>query len=98
MKTEKYKCYLCGKRGPTEKHHVFGGPNRSLAEADKLYVHLCHACHNEPPMGVHFNKDVRHWLQEQAQKEYEQQLIEQDHTPQEARALFMQRYGRNYVE
>lgn len=98
MNTEKYKCYMCGRYGPTEKHHVFGGANRAHSEKDKLYVHLCHACHNEPPDGVHFNKSRRRWLQAIAQEEYEKQKIEQGHTPEEARALFMQRYGRSYIE
>ena len=98
MNTEKYECFICGKKGPTEKHHIFGGPNRPLAEEDKLFVFLCHECHNEPPMGVHFNPKVRRWLQAQGQEEYEQQKIEQGSTPEEARELFMQRYGRNYRE
>lgn len=98
MKTEKYRCYICGKMGPTEKHHVFGGPNRPLSEKDKLFVYLCHDCHNEPPDGVHFDKNRRRWLQGKAQEEYEQQKIEQGCTPEEARSLFMQRYGRNYKE
>ena len=96
MNSEKYKCFLCGKIGPTERHHCFGGPNRRLAEEDKLVVHLCHQCHNEPPMGVHFNKRVRGWLQAKAQKEYEEQKIKEGSTPEAARELFMKRYGRNY--
>ena len=97
-KTEKNVCFICGKYGPTERHHCFSGPNRRLAEEDKLVVYLCHSCHNEPPMGVHFNKEVRRWLQAKAQKAYEELQIGQGSTPEEARELFTKRYGRNYID
>jgi hypothetical protein len=31
-------------------------------------VRLCHYCHNEPPNGVHQNKEIRQKLQSFAQK------------------------------
>ena len=47
-----------------ERHHIFGGANRSLSERYGLVVDLCHHCHNEPPDGVHFNPDRMQLLHE----------------------------------
>ena len=88
LDTQKYICYRCGRYGPTEKHHIFGGANRKHSEADGLFVFLCRACHNLPPEGAHFNKDTAEWLHRAGQTAYEQ-----THT----RTEFMKRYGRNYL-
>ncbi len=61
-------CYLCEKVGAIEEHHIFGGINRRNSEKFGLKVYLCHSCHNEPPNGVHFNKERRLMLQENAQR------------------------------
>lgn len=50
------KCFLCGAYAPLEEHHVFSGYNRKASEKYGLKVKLCHACHNEPPEGVHHNR------------------------------------------
>ena len=39
------KCYICGKWGNVEEHHVFGGPCRSASDRYGLVVHLCRDCH-----------------------------------------------------
>ena len=62
------ECYFCGSQNWLEEHHVFNGnPNRALSEKYGLKVWLCHAHHNEPPYGVHFNVDARRHLQAIAQ-------------------------------
>ena len=78
--------------------HVFGGANRKLSEQDGLVVDLCHACHNEPPDGVHFNKEKMDWLHKWGQDTWELRKMIEDHvTRDEARKAFMQRYGKNYL-
>lgn len=63
------RCFLCGARGiQLEEHHVFGGGCRKLSEHFGLKVYLCHACHNEPPAGVHFSGEEREKLQARVQK------------------------------
>lgn len=62
------KCYICGSTQWIEKHHVFGGANRKLSEKYGLTVDLCHYHHNEPPDGVHFNKEIREHLQADIQR------------------------------
>lgn len=84
-------CYLCKRVGFTENHHIFRGKNRKRADADGLTVYLCHFCHNEPPRGVHFNKDMDLRL-----KQIGQRVWMQHHgkTVDE----FIQAYGRNYLD
>ena len=85
------RCYLCGAQGVLlEEHHVFGGGCRKLSEHFGLKVYLCHPCHNEPPKGVHFNREEREKLQARVQK------IAMRHfgwTTED----FIRIYGRNYV-
>jgi hypothetical protein len=79
-------CFLCGNPA-VEEHHVFGGPNRANSEKYGLKVYLCHAHHNEPPTGVHFNADLRAGLQAWAQAEFERVYPQED---------FVKIFGRNY--
>ena len=82
-------CYLCGKYGPVERHHVFQGAYRKKAERYGFVVNLCHFCHNEPPDGVHHNRGRRDELKRMAQARYE---------VEHSRDEFMSQYGRNYME
>ena len=50
------QCFICGRYGPLEEHHVYRGPFRKKADKYGYTVHLCHFCHNEPPDGVHYNR------------------------------------------
>ncbi len=86
----KGNCDLCGKFGNLERHHVFGGANRSLSEKYGLVVNLCHECHNEPPDGVHFNSKrmlaLRKWAQKKAMEHYGWDEAE-----------FIRIFGRSYL-
>lgn len=89
-------CYLCVKlrndytRYPVlHKHHIFGGPNRDLAEEDGLTVYLDVYHHELGPEAVHKNYELMRLLQQDGQRAYEG-----NHT----RKQFMSRYGRNYLE
>jgi len=78
--------------------HIFGAANRKHSEEDGLVVDLCHACHNEPPDGVHFNKEKMKWLHIWGQDTWELRKMITDHvTRDDARQAFMKRYGRNYI-
>lgn len=74
IQTDRSYCYICGKNAHAdyfglEEHHIFGGFGiRPLSEKYGLKVYLCHHCHNEPPNGVHYNKENREALQAKAQK------------------------------
>jgi hypothetical protein len=45
-----------------------GTANRKLSEKYGLKVKLCHFCHNEPPNGVHFNKERMEKLKIEGEK------------------------------
>ena len=63
------RCFICHSRNWLEWHHVFGGYGiREKSEKDGLKVRLCHYCHNEPPNGVHHNRQIRRKLQAYAQR------------------------------
>lgn len=82
-------CYFCRRRA-TEKHHIFGGfssKNRRISEKYGLTVHLCHDCHNEPPNGVHFNRDRDRYLKATAQK-----IFSEEHSPELFYRLFLENY------
>ena len=90
--TDNYEeCYLCHRYigdGTGEEHHIFGGANRKNSEKYGLKVPLCHACHNEPPMGVHFNAVMRNALKATAQEIFEEEYGYEE---------FMKIFGRNYL-
>lgn len=98
LNTQKGVCFRCGAHGQTELHHLLHGTaNRRLAEEDGLFVYLCPDCHNRPPYGAHFNRKTDRWLQRLGQAAYEQTKIEEGYTAEEAREMFMKRYGKNYL-
>ena len=85
------RCFLCGRTGWIEKHHLFGGAYRKKSDKLGLVVDLCHECHNEPPYGAHHNKDTMLLL-----KKYGQQkaMEEQGWTVED----FIREFGKNYLE
>lgn len=91
MDTEPGKCFVCGKIGPTELHHVFPGSRRKRCDQDGLTVYLCPYCHwkcHNTTNGISA-AEFRHPLYVKAQEKYEE-----THTREE----FRERYGRNYLE
>ena len=71
LKTERYRCYICGKWTPTEKHHIFGSANRKHSERLGLYVYLCHDCHTGAENCAQYNSDTNKYLKQEAQVAYE---------------------------
>lgn len=81
-------CFLCGGWGACEWHHIYGGANRKLSEKYGLKVRLHHNCHNEPPNGVHHNKQVMDFLRETGQIAFNKAYPELD---------FIKIFGVNYI-
>lgn len=71
-----------------EEHHVFGGPNRKISEAEGLKAYLCLEHHTAGPAAVHNSHENMRILQQDAQRAYER-----THT----RGEFMALVGRNYL-
>ena len=91
LQADKECCFFCGSHQWLEEHHIFGGNGkRKMSEKYGLKVYLCHYCHNEPPNGVHHNKDVRLHLQRLAQRKLMETcgLTEDD---------FREIFGKNYL-
>ena len=88
MQEDMTKCAICGSKRWLELHHVFGASNRKNSEKYGLVVKLCHYCHNEPPRGVHHNKEMNLQLKKMAQRKFEETYT---------REFFMVIFGRSYL-
>ena len=85
------RCALCGKWAALERHHIYAGTRRDISERYGAVIFLCHNCHNEPPLGVHHDAEIRKQLQKNEQK----RLMRLYHWSVED---FMSRFGKNYLE
>ena len=87
-------CFLCALRGDyrhhkvLHEHHIFGGANRPISEAEGLKVYLCIPHHVDGPEAVHNNADNMLLLRQIGQREYEK-----THTREE----FVEKFGKNYL-
>jgi hypothetical protein len=98
LNTQKGICFICGRYGQTDRHHLFfGTANRRLSEEDGLWVYLCPSCHNRPPNGAHFNPNTALFLHKVGQQAYEEKAAKNGADKAEARQKFMERYGKNYL-
>lgn len=88
--SEEKRCFICGSHQWIEIHHIFGAADKKKSTEYGLVVPLCHYCHNEPPNGVHFNKEIRRKLQAYAQKK----AMKYYGWDMEA---WRSRFGRNYL-
>lgn len=79
------RCFLCGRYGPTQRHHCLNGPDRKMADRDGLTVQLCPECHRRlHDKGEHYLE-----LKQVAQRAFEARY---------SRDLWMGIYGRNYLD
>jgi len=85
------KCFLCKQTAPLERHHIFGGAYRDKSEQYGLTVDLCHNCHNEPPDGVHHNREKMDTLRRYGQIKA---MGANDWTVED----FIREFGKNYYE
>lgn len=63
------RCYICGRWGTTQVHHMIHGANRRNADHYGLTVQLCRRCH----MDLHDHGAHDRELQRIAQQEFEKQ-------------------------
>lgn len=88
IQTDNEICFLCGGYGACEWHHIFGAGNRKFSEKYGLKVRLHHNCHNEPPFGVHHNKNTMDYLHKIGQQAFEKAYPDLE---------FIKIFGRNYL-
>ena len=82
------RCYLCGAVGPTDEHHVFGGPCRPISDRYGLVVHICRRCHSL----IHDSaegKELRDYLHQKGQIVYEERFGN--------RRAFIREFIRSYL-
>lgn len=82
-------CFLSGSTVALERHHcLYNTANRRLSAKYGLWVWLRHDLHNEPPDGVHFNRENDLMLKRLAQEAFIKHYPELD---------FVEIFGRNYL-
>lgn len=82
------KCYICGKWGRVDEHHVFGGPCRKMSDRYGLVVHLCRECHSL----IHDSekgKEMKTYLHQRGQMIYEERFGN--------RQAFIKEFIRSYL-
>lgn len=85
-----------------ERHHIFGGANRSKSDEDGLWAPLTPK-HHRGVMGVHNNKEMKVLSQIIGQLAWEKHyIVERRELPfedieLEAREAFRKRYGRSML-
>ena len=82
------ECYLTGRTDNLHKHHVFGGPNRKISEANGFWCYLTADKHNMAVDSVHHNRALDLLVKTDCQQKFEEA-----HTREE----FMRLIGRNYL-
>lgn len=85
------KCWLCGKVGAVERHHIFGGSNRDKSERDGLVVLLCgDTCHRNGPRAAHQCAETAMEIKKYGERKwmYEHEASTDD---------FRREYGKNYL-
>ena len=86
----KGQCFICGKYGDTECHHIFFGSNRKYSEQYGLTVYLCPECHRTSEVSVHKNGEVNRTLKRIGQRAFESKCGSRD--------KFIKIFGKNYLE
>jgi len=71
-------CMMCGSHQWIERHHVMPASNRKKSEKYGLIAPLCHYCHNEPPHGIHHNRENDRKLRAMAQLKFEEVYPNED--------------------
>ena len=85
-------CFLCGKVGLLEEHHVFSGPYRSKSERFGLKVGLCgDSCHRNGRYAAHQCRATADALKQFWQIKYMMRY-------RASVAEFRAEFGKNYLE
>lgn len=90
-------CWYCGKRG-AERHEVFQGPYRQTSIEMGFQVDVCMEHHKMlHANGTEWSKIEHKKWRMHYQQQYEQKLIDTGISPEQARDLWIQMMGRNYI-
>ena len=85
------KCWLCGKGGAMERHHIFGGSNRKKSEEYGLVVLLCgDTCHRNGPRAAHQCAETALELKKYGERKW---MYDHEASTDDFRAVF----GKSYL-
>ena len=85
------KCWLCGKVGAMERHHIFGGSNRKKSEEYGLVVLLCgDTCHRNGPRAAHQCAETALELKKYGERKW---MYDHESSTDDFRAVF----GKSYL-
>lgn len=87
--SNKHECFVCGNTYGLDRHHIYGGGNRSVSEDNGFWCYLCRRHHTMTMYSVH--GDPEHRLDKEL-KAMCQSLYERDHTRDE----FIRLIGKSY--
>ena len=79
-----------------ERHHIFGGSNRTKSDEDGLWVPLTRA-HHTGKMSVHMNLEMKVLMHIIGQLAWELNHVSTKPERLEAREAFRERYGKSYL-
>ena len=107
MNTTKGECYLCGRWGFTEEHHIFEGTaNRRISEQEGLMVWLCPECHKEgkhsihrdptSPKAIKLKQDAQRTFEERWRKNHREEYG--NSSLMMARLEFKRLFGKSYLD
>lgn len=82
------RCFLCGRSGMVDLHHIYHGSNRNTSDELGFWVYLCHDEH----MALHDHREPFEAL-DMDLKRMCQREFERTHT----RLEFMRLIGRSYL-
>lgn len=90
LDTEPGTCFICGRRGQTELHHIFNQTAyRRKSTEDGLMVFLCYDCHHNRVHGK--DAEAKYYLKRIGQRKWMD-------THKGGTQAFVDRYGKNYLE
>ena len=81
-------CFLCGRSGKLEIHHIFGGFNRNNSTEYGLVIPLCRNCHTGSADSVHQSNKTMQYLRKIGQQRFEVVYPEKD---------FIKIFKKNYL-
>ena len=68
MLDERKQCFICGRRGPLDRHHCLSGSARKMADKYGLMVYLCRDCHRALHDKGKYDMELKQFAQRQFEK------------------------------
>lgn len=87
LQSDKSVCYVCGRYGANNEHHIYNGYNRKKSEKDGMKVYLHATCHDY----IHTNEFADLMLKAKCQVKWQEYY-------NKTKEDFIKRYGKSYID